>query len=43
MQERDVMTPSVVTMSREDSAEKEAKIKGRHGIGGVYAVSGEEV
>ena len=35
MQVRDVMTPSVVTVSREDSAETAAKIMGRHGIGAV--------
>lgn len=43
MQVKDVMTPSVVTVSREDSAETAAKIMGRHGIGAVPVVSGEEV
>lgn len=43
MQVRDVMTPSVVTVSREDSAETAAKIMGRHGIGAVPVVSGEEI
>ena len=43
MQVRDVMTPSVVTVSREDSTETAAKIMGRYGIGAVPVISGEEI
>lgn len=43
MQVRDIMTPSVVTVSREDSAETAAKLMGRHGIGAVPVMSGEEL
>ena len=43
MQVKDVMTPSVITVSREDSVETAAKIMGRHGIGAVPVVSGDEV